>query len=227
MTLVFPLVRASQDCIELRYALRSMMFLNPDRVILIGYKPKWIKNVEHYPFLDKPGIMHKEENIYNKLRFAFELCEEFLYCNDDHFLMPGFWPLAAYYNGNLEELRDKIKNAYRNTIDNTAQYTTLKAISFDCHCPIYLKQPNFKNLEMLFPPVFWRPWGFCIKTLYIYFNKYDTVQNWYKYPDLKINGQFNPEELKNRLYFSVSDRGLTNYFLFTLEKMFPQKSKYE
>lgn len=218
MTLVFPLVKSTDDNIELRYALRSMQYLNPTRIIIIGYKPKWLKNVEHYNFPNTPGIWWKEKNIFNKLKFAFDFTDEFLFCNDDHFLNPGFDPFVNYYSGTIGDTLKQASNGYKKTIQNTIDLIGLNALNFDCHCPIYMRKEYF---EKSFKDVTFAKHGYLLKSIYA------KGLEGTNYPDMKIFGVFDPAELKRRLYFSVSDRGLTNYFKATLQNLYPLKSKYE
>lgn len=218
MTLVFPLIKSTCDCIELKYALRSIAFLNPARVIIIGYKPKWVKNVEHYPYANRPGIWFKEENIYNKIRFAFTLTDEFLFCNDDHFINPGFDPYKFYSSGLIADLLPKASNGYKKTILNTIKHFEHDVPNYDVHCPIYMHKGIFENS---FRNVVFPKHGLMIKSIYAH-----SLPRC-EYPDMKISTLFNPGELQRRLYFSVSDKGLTNYFKFNLEKMYPVKSKFE
>ena len=73
---------------ELRYALRSIeSYLkgHSGRILLIGEKPKWIKNVDYYDIPDKPG--RKNFSIFQKILTGCEMCngDDFIFWNDDHF----------------------------------------------------------------------------------------------------------------------------------------------
>lgn len=223
MILVFPVEKSATDCVELRYALRSMQYLEPEEVIIIGHKPAWLKNVYFIPGRQKPGIVNKQLNIFTKLYAAMLLTDQFLYCNDDHFLNPGFDPYVNYFSGTIGQMLQRTRHTskYIQTIENTLDYAGGDIYNFDIHCPIYMNRKDFH--ENLRPEMFGKPWGVLIKSLYA-----RTVADQKEYMDYKVTTSvFDPVILKQRLFFSCSDGALTNRFLNFLHELYPQKSKYE
>lgn len=215
MTLFFPLIKSYNDNIELRYALRSMQMLQPDRVIVIGHRPKWLINVEHYPFVDTPGIAYKERNIYNKLKAALDIAGEVLFCNDDHFILPGFNPYLNYCQGTIQELHDRLpKGAYKKTVHNTLQILSPSALNYDVHCPMMVK--GMPNLTF-------QPYGYLVKSVIGFAN----FRLGRRCIDLKITDNSQHALIKDRWFFSVGEAGMTGAFLTLLQQMWPEKSKYE
>ncbi len=53
---------------ELKYCLRGIeKYINNPEIILIGDQPKYIQNVTHIFYKDRPELKWKERNIYEKL----------------------------------------------------------------------------------------------------------------------------------------------------------------
>lgn len=221
MTLVFPLEKNTTDCIELKYALRSMQYLQPENVVIVGYRPPWLKNVVHVLYEQEKGLRNKHLNIYGKLHKAFIWASEFLYCNDDHFLNPGFDPFTNYFHGTISELLPIARQGYAEAIRHTIGFAKKDILNFDVHCPIYMHKADFeKNLSI---DNFILPHGVLIKSMYA-----RELEQKKEYPDCKITTPvFDPVRLQERLFFSCSDRALTKTFINFLERQFPIKSKYE
>lgn len=214
MVLIMPLIRANYDNIELRFALRSMAHI-ADHVVIIGYRPRWLMNVEHIPFTDNPRLIYKELNIYNKVCAALDRYDEFIFANDDHFVMPGFDFNVNYYNGTLGMLN--ASHGYKVTVQNTIDLLGPDARNFDTHCPIIIRKKYF---EVSFKNVYFgKHYGFCMKSVYAanMLGEYE--------PDHKINSE--AFDIAGRKYFSVSDRGLSQKFITMLHNMWPKKSRYE
>lgn len=72
---------------ELRYSLRSLRFVDHDRVWIVGSLPDWATNVEHIDVRDE---WEKARNITEKLYAAAthpEVSDRFIYFNDDFFAL--------------------------------------------------------------------------------------------------------------------------------------------
>jgi len=83
----------------LRYALRSLQHVPHGRVWIAGYKPSWVKGVRYVPV---PQRGTKYENSTANLRAACshpDLSEEFLFWQDDVFLMRPVGSIGMYHRG--------------------------------------------------------------------------------------------------------------------------------
>lgn len=240
--IVIPLGTGSKhNDLELRYTLRGIekYLSNVRRVVIASeklppwintYKTRWIwmqPETDHYRYLTR--------NIHEKIKAACELMQlsdDFLYMNDDHFLLSDFdavqFPL--HHSGTAWNTG---KGQYKTTIKNT--HELLKAeigwlYYFDTHAPMLINKEKYLatvcNLD-------WKkPFGYCIKTTYQYLVRENITSFAYsRYPDLKID--YVPQLgciddlIKDRLYFSIGDKGLGDDMKRTLANIYPNKSKYE
>lgn len=200
---------------ELKYCLRGIeKYIEDPEITIIGDKPHWLKNVAHIPFNDHPLLKYKSRNIYEKIKGH----TDFLFFNDDHFLLKP-WENKYHYSGMIsEEMGRTFGGAYLNTLQNTLdEFGDIK--NFDTHCPIF-----YKKVEI---DVDWQQsWGYCIKSIYCRLNG---IEGEY-YPDLKIRRLIYEKELreliKDRPYFSTGDV-LDKPVINVLNELYPEKSKYE
>lgn len=160
---------------ELRMALRSIekYLAGYGKIWIIGDLPHWAQNVNHIPFQDRLERV-PDYNIYKKTERAIqeaELTENFLFFNDDHFLLQPFdAPTFPYfYNQDLVEYCAKrSKDSYGRRACNTLKYLqskNLPTLHYDIHYPIIY------NKSLYLQHVAARDWdglrdGFIIKGLY-------------------------------------------------------------
>lgn len=243
MDIVIPLHEwTGTDNAELRYAIRSFeKFMPADNIVLVGYQPKWIKNVIHLPYRDDPSPYFREANIFLKLKLYIDKlndAEDFIYANDDHFLLRAFDPTPPYpQKGALLDafFARTADDPYRKTIDNTIKLGSNKQLNFDVHAPMLMNPKIFyESFDIKENPlvdksrVDWsKKYGYLLKTLYAAnkFSNYPTM-------DAKLN---EPLTLHNSLsntlaqlpFFSCSDKAWNEVLENMLQRLFPDKSKYE
>lgn len=224
----------TQD-VELRYALRSVekYLKGYGDIFIIGQAPRWIKNVTVIPATDNDKIYYKERNIFNKIMLACQdsrVSEDFLFLNDDHFLLSEFeaGEFPKYYQGLLiDELVRKTEFIYRNTLINTIEALKFKERwFFDVHCPIVYNKQKFQTLD----EYDWgKKYGYCIKSLYG--NNPDKKSTIRHTTDLKLSGPLSSreikEKIKDRLFFSTNDNVMEGGMLAVFEELYPSPSKYE
>lgn len=241
--IVIPLRNDSKwDNNEIRYCLRSVeKHLTGIRdVYIIGHKPKFLQNVKHVPMRDTS--QWATVNIRKKLLAACdnpEVSENFLYMNDDHYLLEDYKKDVFYHQGPLIGTHNRSKNSiYRKIILNTMEVVGQYHNDFDIHTPVLINkhvfQKSMNQVSWDFNPNEWNEkWGgYLIKTTYIHslFRDYpqfhsreaedgkvrDPKADW---ADIAYLSQFTP-------VISSSDivgKGMVKF----LERMFPEKSKYE
>lgn len=213
--------------LELKYALRGIeKFIDQPEVTIIGDLPKWIKNVTHIPFKDNPMNGHRSKNIFDKIMLVDY---DFLFFNDDHFLLEPFSPETFHYSGTLtsELNRPNLSSCYRKTIENTLKVFGPFMKNFDTHCPIFY-QPRILNQLKIFKNIDWtKPQGYCIKSVYCFIAGIEGTE----YPDLKIRTQLQEQQIKQliegRPYFSTGNYSFNRAVINVLEEIFPNKSIYE
>lgn len=238
MQIVIPLSSESHnDYVELRYALRSFQkyLSGVTDVYLIGGKPEWIKEVIHIPCGDIPDLRHKEANICNKIKIACateSIEDEFLFANDDQFLLKNF-PAASFpyhFHDTLYNTQRSrwVKDPYLYSLVFTQKYLlglNLPVIDFDGHSPLIYNKALFMKLV---GSLNWqRAYGFCIKSLYC--NQLQITGT--KCPDVKIRRQIAKPEILSQIdglsYFSTDERAINDPMINVLNGLFPKKSKYE
>lgn len=241
MDIVIPLHEWSgTDNAELRYALRSFeKFMPHDRVVLVGFQPKWAKNVTHIPFRDDNQPAFKDANVFLKLRHYVEkvgVGDDFIYANDDHFLLKNYDPGPPFpHKGTLLESFNKRRadDPYRKMIDNTIKVSSNKCFDYDVHAPMLIFPEHFEK-AFSNPNIKWQvKFGYLLKSLYAK----DLVSEDYSYRtlDLKIMepSEKEPIEILDELraaglsFFTTSDKAFNNNIEAMLRLYLPDKSKYE
>ena len=126
---------------ELRYSLRSLhRHLPHGKVIVVGARPPWLRNVVHIPARDPhrfPSL-----NTMAKLRTALtsgEVGERFVLMNDDFFFLRDFDELPVYHGGSLY-VASKFKTSSYHGMAITSTWRLLakrmsNARLFDLHFP--------------------------------------------------------------------------------------------
>jgi hypothetical protein len=229
MDIVYPLgTESKENNMEILYSLRSVQknLVGVGQVFVVGFLPKFLKDVIHIPLEDNPSPALKEQNIMRKIYAACKdkrLSNKFLMMNDDHFFNRPYaidkipnWKWM-HLDGNGEGYRQSI----RNTIDALGGGVQT---NFDVHTPIiYDKKKFIKTMDEFDWTVFR---GYVIKSLYANFNKL----NGEELPDLKINRNLSKNHiltLIDRPVFSVGEWGLNVFMKQILQDLYPQKSRWE
>ena len=253
--ILIPLSNGSKyNNIELKYCLRSIeKHLSGVRnVFIVGELPGFVNpyEVTHIPLQDSANIWEISNNIYRKImagikyenhlsfthegsgtkNFNLKLSENFLFFNDDHFLLTDYEAanFPYYHRGpiNLDMMRispPQLKQ-YQNSIDTFgAEY------DFGIHCPILYNKYKFRTLFA--NKVFWPEHGYEIKS--VYGNDMVDNTNWMPIEDLKFTEPVVMKEsiymaLEGRPWFSIGDSVLRNGTMQeVLKELYPNKSKYE
>ena len=223
---------------ELRYSLRSVAKYITDigNVYIVGERPDWIntKHVKHVFAPDKPGLEWKEFNIMQKVVKACTLpmlSREFIFINDDHFLLSVIPPLPFYYQQTLNAslAKRKVQDSYYFSMQNTLRalegrgYNT---INFDIHAPIIYDKNLFTDAVLSYD---WLccPGGYVVKSLYCNtLGITGTVDM-----DLKIKEKLTCQQIDaltlHRKYFSIDDSAICIEMEIYLKYLYPTKSKYE
>lgn len=219
MDLVIPLSEHTPDnYLDLRYALRGFeLYLKPSKIYLIGAKPAWVTGVEHIPATDRPKSHQRERNIFEKL--LLYPGEEFVYGNDDHFLMQP-WEEEYVFDGMLAAKYAQFPRGsrYKITLANTLTLAPTEKF-YDLHCPMTMHR---EYLHKLIKCLWHLPFGFALKTLYAMTARISGTQ----YPDWKLRAPFKMSNVTGRKWFSTAD-GVVGESIKVMEKLYPKPSKYE
>lgn len=116
MTDVVYYVRPGERNEELRYSLRSLVNLAHDRVLMVGYKPKWVTGVEHISAQPQP--LGPQMTAADHLHRACERIESdrFVVFNDDFYVMDPVLAVPTYHAGPLAEKAARTRGSYGNAL---------------------------------------------------------------------------------------------------------------
>jgi hypothetical protein len=241
LDIVIPLTSDTYNgYIELKFALRSIQkhLTAWERVFLIGGRPEWLSDhpqLIHIHTGEVFGDRFRDQNIFRKLMIAVldeRVSDDFLYFHDDHFLLQQVkaanFPL--HHKGTLEDtlksrtMRDPYKDVLMNTIKWLIGHNS-SILDFDTHAPMVMNKVTF--LDTVARPDWHTPNGYVIKSLYA---NMDGLKGSY-YPDCKIRIPTAKAEvfatIKNRPYFSTSDRAMGADMMDVFLGLYPKPSKFE
>lgn len=234
LDIVIPLTKSKIDFLDLKYCLRGIekFVKNYRNIVIIGEKPKWIKNVIHIPFHEILSDVHKERNILDKFLISCknsEISSNFIAYNDDYVNLReiSIEKYPNFYKGELSDLLN-CDNTYRHTIRHTIEYlekSDKKTFNYDTHCPIiYNKQKFLSTFE---PVDFNIPFGYGIKSMYANIND---IEGEFM-PDMKFTGRNTKQEVaeicKERHIISCNETALRYGLGDYLKELFKTKSIFE
>ena len=215
MVVLIPLLNESRNnYFELRYALRSFeKWLNPSSVLLVGGCPHWYKG-DHIPHKDYYAP-DKEKNIFDKLKAGAEVINgEFMFCNDDHFLLDRYQGLHHKGPMDYTVTTYRIDGSYRKTLNNTMDRFGDMIYDYGTHYPMKMNTNGVNRIKLDWTIQY----GYEVKTSYCYTNHEFGIF----FPDAKYN---HIPKLIERPYFSTSD--ICDNMHKELPKLFYNKSKWE
>lgn len=224
---------------ELRFSLRALEknLKGYRKIWIVGERPDWIRNINHIPFKDELQ-RNADGNIARKvLRVCQEedLTEDFLFINDDHFVMK---PVVAngippYHKGDLSRLPEAYfqQSFWRGRLFRTKNVLLAKgftALHFDCHIPMIINKRKFPEVMDLFD--FEKGIGYTMKSLYgnvVYgnsaprlFGEKITLFRNFTYDDVK-------RLTKKAQFVAVNNGGLKPGFKQWIHEEYPDPSSYE
>ena len=211
--------------IEIRLSLRSLEQngKNIGRIFVVGRIPRWLTNV----------VFIKEEDRYSRENNAFyktlvgcksDISDEFLFMNDDFYMMKPFdaKTYPYYANGELKQINNpsRYQEVQNNTINYLATKGIEKVIDFGVHCPIRYDKKKFLSMKDIFSLRKFKNSGYSPRTLYG--NLF--VDNYIISKDCKLwaNDQITETEQG-----CISTSDACDDKIEWLEKIFNKKSKYE
>lgn len=211
MRIFIPYKHTSDDGLEMKYTIRSMVkhFKDMTGCIVIGDIPTWYSG-DYIQASDFAG--RKEFSIYCKLKL---LKETILHLNDDFFALKDFnSKIPNYYSGTCGEKANL-------AIDKTYKDLYLNCppdwLNFDIHCPIVLDTEKFE-------------W-YIDRPLKTYYANQNNLKGEYL-SDCKIRGHnLHYGEIKQRIiarpFFSTADNVDSPGMRRIMHNLYPKKSIYE
>lgn len=219
---------------EIRFALRSIEkhvkgFRN---VYVVGECPSFLQGVIHVPFPDMSNAASVNTS-QKLLRICQEvdLSNEFLFFNDDFFLLQDFEAATFpyYHRGDLLDYINQPRNGFypvamKNTVSalRRRKYATLH---FGVHCPIRFKKKILPRVIEMFD---WQiQYGLLTRCLY---GNACQVDAHYR-PDISINTNMTKAQIYWKItghpFFTINDYGLNGDLKRVLAELYPNKSRFE
>jgi hypothetical protein len=226
---------------EIKYSLRSLQKYAKGirNIYIIGEKPDFLdySQVKHFPF--EETSKRGNQNIAEKVYFAStieELSDNFIFINDDHFLLkPTQLDEIPYYAKN-KTLRESVHpeqrfHWYPRILINTDKVLSSQGYStyhFDVHTPIVYNKQKFQEVYLHFKSEIETGAGMVVKSMY---SNYFGIQP-IPYNDCKINKEVSYSRLtpylEDKFVFSIGDEILRNgEFKQWMVDNYPNKSKFE
>lgn len=154
MDVLYPLGHGSRyRNFELRLSLRSLKFIDHDRVFIIGNQYlKWFKNISFIAFPEEKN--QKQLSVINKLIYMCapdsEISEDFILMNDDFYFLERQELKSYIQKSSLSEFACKYPtSSYGLALRTTAAYLkahVLPEINYEIHYPIVLNKKKFLNI---------------------------------------------------------------------------------
>lgn len=227
MDIVYALGTGSRmHDIELRFSLRSIRkhLTGFGKIFIVGECPPWLQGIIHLPMADNPRLS-PDHNIMAKVATACvspEVSDEFLFFNDDHFLVSPFHveQFPNFYHGDLATYcKNRGNDGYGKRAKSTLDYLKSKDLPvkyFDVHTPIVYNKEAFMQHVHAAPG--WGGEGYIIKSLYANSLKIEGTP----FRDQKINAPPAPD-VKIFSTFPHIKASVTRF----LSESFPEMSMFE
>lgn len=244
MDAVYPLANTSKwNDNELRYSLRSLVHNFPDleQVWILGHCPDWLTGVNHLP-VPSPYERNKDANLINAILFAClepELSDEFLFMSDDQVLLKPMRPadFRPWWVEDMAGIKTWGTNRYKMRLKATFERLQSQGYStynFEGHVPYIHKKELFPR--MMYAQNYGYGYGYTINT--VYFNQWLKPNEFPDFQNLQVNkvraGFFQAlplgqeaERLAGKTFLSYDDSGLTSGLKATLQRIFPEPSRFE
>lgn len=102
-------VKQCEDNEELRYSLRSLENIPHGNIYIAGYKPTWVKNVIHVPNhqLRTYSKYLNSTNNWAAANAMDDLSDDYIYMNDDFFIMHKLETIPNMHMGSLDLFIDR------------------------------------------------------------------------------------------------------------------------
>lgn len=136
---------------ELRYSLRSLVNIPHNQVFICGYKPSWVQNVIHIP---DPNDKSPQENSNSHLLKACldeRLSDDFLFMNDDFYIMKQMPWVPVFHQGLLVDRIDQYKSGHRmnqaySLITTQLALDNPDALSYELHIPMMMNKQKVVDM---------------------------------------------------------------------------------
>lgn len=206
---------------EIRFSIRSVLKHHPNaNILIIGERPTWFRGLRHVYVPDSHECPYV--NQWRKLEKACELFDEFIYMDDDFYLMKPF-EKVHYRLGALENYITNLK-----PLRSEAHWVNVAQATYDVmpeadrhllHVPLPIISTNFLNIAESYPQRHESP-SLVPRQIYCHHETDFEVRDISR--DVKVTMQKDVKELP---FFSSNE----NVYMISrdLVKLYPEPSIYE
>jgi hypothetical protein len=198
---------------ELKYSLRSVeKYINPERVVIAGDKPKWLKNVLH---VETERHSRYKDACNSLLKALNVISGDYVLMHDDIFLLKEYKPVLRY-NGTLKDRVKRTGGERRTCLMNTLERHP-EGTNYALHYPLPFQTETMrKALDEINLP-------------FSYYNAYGNTDTTFEQIESE-DCKFHPNLITTRYLKGLdcfSTYNETEEFKEFLEDLYPTKSKYE
>lgn len=196
MNCLIPYLKVPSD--ELEYAIKSLDNIPHDEVHILD------KNFKMHPYYNNYSPYH---DVQEKLLYAVECGlggDEFIWTQDDVFIMKPIRELPCYYKGTIEQhitSRHKTMDQYSRALRDTNTFLKSQGVdeplSFELHIPYQINSQKFKEVSNLTSNEFKRGTNLLMRS--VYFNLTDC-------PAVLHHDVKNAVDYKNETFLSTSNK---------------------
>lgn len=228
------MVKEAEENEELRYSLRSLKNIKHDQVWLVGFKPSWVKNVNHIERFQRLQTKYRNLilNAYAACKNS-EISDDFIYMDDDFFFLQPVEKIPLYHNGHLNDLLERYKQLngrnYIKGLEDVINRLGVKGhknpLSYELHIPMIFNKEKLSKLFEMDDNYFLNAEIFHMRSFYgNYYNLGGSHAN-----DVKIKWQEDnrASKVQFRKFISTTDDIFSGYILSHLRDLFPTKGQYE
>lgn len=229
MDLIIPLKKSVWEE-EIRFSLRSWDKYYSDSInlVIIGdWKPDWFKG----NFIHLTGSKSTtEENLGNVLRFILKETNQFIWSNDDIYLLRelGLSDIKKpLYLQDLKSVKVRLNNRWGKLLWKTADDLVSDGLTIyngECHTPYYYETDLIKEIFDDYQIDLGKG---LLRTAYL--NNFYEFSEMFKMQDFKL-GFYSAifSDFKNEYYYlNHDDKGLTPQLKNKLKELYPYKSRWE
>lgn len=231
---VIPLTRSKWGE-EILYSVRSWYenFNGDFRLHIVGdYKPRWINSDINFKYIDQcEGTT--EENLSMAWKWCIDEFEDFIWTNDDIYLLNPVTPediKKPLYLQDLSKVKSRLNNRWGRllwkTVDKLSE-NNQTIYNGECHTPYYY---NSENVNKIF-----REYGIhngtgLLRTAYI--NEFYDISDMFKVQQYKAGFYYKEDKcmipkIESMTYLNHDDRGLSVELKEYIETKFSGVSIYE
>ncbi len=229
VNIIIPLIRSKWG-LEIKYSILSWAkyFTSKHKITIIGdYKPDFIKNTNYIYF--KQNKNSPEENTCAILNFVINNFEEFIWTNDDIYLLKEMdleEIKVPYFLEDLSKITARNLNRWGKLLWKTADILTLKnktIMNGETHTPYFYES---KKIKLIFEEYGIKKGKGLLRTAYI--------NNFYSLKEMKFidknkigfyrEKQIKKEDLQQGKFLNHDDNGLSNDLKTAIINLFETKN---